>query len=1583
MRIYRLDMTFRRLASMAISASIVATLGSLPVQVAQAADTIQTLATAYLPTISESVDASGFKHPGMGFSKAQLENMRTQVRAQQEPWNTYFNQMLLHSGAAKSITIRNVDSADPTKPRYYGLASQGMNSLFIADSVMAYTQAILYFVTGDETYRANAMRIIRLYAKMDPAQYAYFVDSHIHTGIPLSRMLGAAEILRYTSTQTPALAWTDDDTVQLTNNLVHPVVHIFNSCNCRFMNQHLYTTLAAMSGAIFAQDREEYNKTVEWFTVNKDAVDQGQTGAIKRLFRMVTRNDMTGEEVPPTIQHVEMGRDQAHGAGDIVNAGLISRLLISQGTKVDPVDGTASTAPNAVGPYEFLEDRILNVAEIFSTFMLGHEIPWVPTASHTDEFGTPTIWYKKVSSDYRGRTSQSNWEPFYYYQYVRGLPMEQRAPNYTTFYSKRTSYGWGGNDGGDDFWMLIPAEAAQAEGGKYLVKPITDPVREVEDRFTALDSDAIAMQDGDAKFVRITATPAGSKFVVFSYAAGASNYGLRIRTNGIASIDLYGKDYLLPDTQGQWRYVIFPGNVNDFLPFIVKGSGTQVDIDHINVKSSTLLTPPVFTIGSADLTINSYAGTTLTTTLDCAATDPGAGEVVTYQADNLPQGASFNTTTGAFSWKPTQAGTYAFFVGASDGTTVTMKRVTFVVDADRQAAVDRANAQYKPAAAYVASTLPAYNAAYADMMSVIGSADDAVYFQKLATLRSASAALQELNPLLPDGSLDFTNMFFASDFGTSVRNLIDGNQDSAAGLITDDKDPTRLLVLGMDFGAGFKMAANEFQVQTVAGFPERIGGVAIFGSNDKETWTRLTPVLTTRDDELQTVKVQEDLKTAKFRFMRLHMLEPFKPVYQPWAGLHMAELRIFGTRTETINSLSSVSVSSDQALKKRIVAGNTVKLSFKATEPISNVNVTILGRPATATTIDNLNWTATTVVTGTDVGEIKFRLNYKTAQGLDAEEVLFTTDASSLFIADTSNYIGDLLSIVALKDSSNRSPAELSTMVNRLFDSNLLSGTDFRVNNSGAGGWVMFDFKEGGQATLSKVEVIGNQDNFSSRINGTVVQGSNDTTSWQDISSYAGNTADWQTLTVNGTQPYRYVRMYNANTWFGNMTELRFHGVAVSTNRIASASISSPEAMRNRIVPGNTVNVNFKAKEAINSVNVTIQGQAATVTTADNVNFKATAVMPQGVAVGAVKFAIAYKLQDGKDGLPNTLTSDNTNLVLVDESDVIRNVRSIATLIDTTSGRTAATTLAMVDKLFDSNLGSISDFRLGTNGTGGSITFDFKAGNQVNLSNVEIVNAGSLYPRIKWTVVMGSNDNATWTELTPPTVSTQEWQTLPVSSRVPYRYIRLWNSTAWFGNMSEVRFHGSVHAADTTVPVTTDNAPTEPPIGNATITLTATDASTGIAATYYTVNGGAQQTGNTIALTTSGTHTLVYWSVDWAGNVEPKHTVTVIVRPVDVSTSVKMVQHGTSLNRATGKYVGSVTVTNTSGSALTGPLQLKLSALTAGVTLDNASAYDQGSPYITVPGTLNAGASISVPLTFTNPARSVIGYTPVLYKGSF
>ena len=76
-------------------------------------------------------------------------------------------------------------------------------------------------------------------------------------------------------------------------------------------------------------------------------------------------------------------------------------------------------------------------------------------------------------------------------------------------------------------------------------------------------------------------------------------------------------------------------------------------------------------------------------------------------------------------------------------------------------------------------------------------------------------------------------------------------------------------------------------------------------------------------------------------------------------------------------------------------------------------------------------------------------------------------------------------------------------------------------------------------------------------------------------------------------------------------------------------------------------------------------------------------------------------------------------------------------------------------------------------------------------------------------------------------------------------------------------------AVDTTAPVTTSDAEATY-VTAAAITLTATDAGSGVAATYYKLDGGAQAAGTSITVDRSGAHTLEFWSVDVAGNIETR-----------------------------------------------------------------------------------------------------------------
>lgn len=1124
--------------------------------------------TDYRVVIHETV-SSGFKHPGVGLTKEILENVRTQVLEKKDPWYSYYQAMLVSSSAAKDVTSSNQSAADPSKPGSDAFDSQGINSRFIADGLKAYTQALLYYITGDETYRGNALHIIRIWSQMDPAKYKYFQDAHIHTGIPLNRMVTAAEILRYTSYRTESLKWTEQDTADFTNHLITPVIETFQHDNNHFMNQHTYPLLGAMAGYIFTDNRERYNEGVEWFTVNKTAVDQGINGSIQALFRLVDTDAVTGEKLTtPRVQHVEMGRDQAHGGGDLNNAAILSRLLLAQGTKVDPVKGTVSTANNAVNSYQFLNNRILSAADYFSRYMLGYDTPWTPVTASMDPDGKPLIIYKQLSEMYRGRMVTTNfWDIYFYYKYTEGMNLKKEAPYLTEMFEKRppSNYYYKGNleqawdnvDGGGDFWLYIPKKAG-AEGSKLVPKAQQDSARiDVEERYTAFDKNAATRKDGDVSYIEVKATENGSWLAPLNVAYGDRSkpllVGLRFRTNGPAKLAMSRAmgsapyhTLTLPDTKGEWRYITYDMGIDhvtysqvdpnhSIVYWKVTGPGTKVGIDSLNVKAGQQLTPPVFKAGSGDLERVAYVGAA--TSYDFSATDPGPSDRVTYEAEGPPAGAELDPDTGAFRYKPEQAGTYAFTVTATDGTTVATRNVRFEVAEDRKSAVDAAAANYDANTGYVSSSLERFKQAYADALASIGSASDELFDHKLSDVLQAAKELEPLTPHLSDGSLDYTaGVVVASSFGDYLSSLTDGDDNTFAayGLAAD-------LYHTIDFGSNFKVSADAFQIQGRRSFPERIAGIAVFGSNDGETWTCLTSGTTGLTEDMQRLEVDEAYRQEQFRFLKMQMIAPQSTM------LEVSEFRIEGQRYEIHNDLDSVSIASEHALKQRVVPGDPVRLSFTSKETISQVKVSIQGQEAEVYTDDQRHWTADTVLSDdAPMGNVKFNITYTKADGTPGTPQVLTTDNSKLFVSRNDDII-DVLKTADFIDSTGRATADTLKNVANLFDADASTISDFRLNGGGAGGYIVYDFKEGHQAQLTGVELMARQDSYFSRIKGAVVQGSNDLTEWTALTSPAQSTADWQVLPVDEKEAYRYIRMFNAGTWFGNMAELRLHGTVQSS----------------------------------------------------------------------------------------------------------------------------------------------------------------------------------------------------------------------------------------------------------------------------------------------------------------------------------------------------------------------------------------------------------------------------------------------------
>ncbi|MDQ0920509.1 putative Ig domain-containing protein [Paenibacillus sp. V4I5] len=390
--------------------------------------------------------------------------------------------------------------------------------------------------------------------------------------------------------------------------------------------------------------------------------------------------------------------------------------------------------------------------------------------------------------------------------------------------------------------------------------------------------------------------------------------------------------------------------------------------------------------------------------------------------------------------------------------------------------------------------------------------------------------------------------------------------------------------------------------------------------------------------------------------------------------------------------------------------------------------------------------------------------------GANMEQLAAELDQAELLLVSASTLPAEKITLTSsMVVSSHRSwDKKYDAAQNgwRAFDGNTTTSPDTEFNP----GWILVDLGTGNEKLIGSVKFIP-RTNFQARMNGALIQGSNDGTNFVDLYTISGITQNqWYTMAIPNTTNYRYYRYYSSNG-NANVAELEFYKKVIDRTLL--------DVLKAEV---NVMDENQYSEEKWQ----------------------------------ALKTAI-----DNANALPNTANQGTIDAATADIISALEALNSIPVFtpipaMTTESGTSVTFSVYAVDK------------------DGDALTYS---------SNHLPLGASFVSQQFAWT------------------------PQIPGSYGITFAVYDARGATA---NMTV-----DIQVVDTIAPTTTDDAQQGWANHDVMVNLAASDSGSGVAATYYTLNGGIEQMGTTVNVTKEGTHSLVYWSVDNAGNVEGAHTVTI------------------------------------------------------------------------------------------------------------
>lgn len=547
------------------------------------------LITDYVPEINEVIDEdTGFIHPGIAITKAEIERFQKHIRAGDEPWISEFEMLAADEYSKENPRIFSGDGGgDTTK-----LTSEWRLKNMRYDATTATDQALMYLITGNEKYRENTMKIIRAWYKLRDC-YTSLGSDWIDHGVIAYKMTVAAELMKYSSCENEDLVWTEED-----NEMFIGMLDATNDKYDRYwlwMNQHNICNQGTMASAIFRNDLEAYKTAVVRTSTNPEGGGSkytmtGSGGAITQVFRIVDYDAWNGDKIEPTFVHAEMGRDQGHAYGNVSALATCAMMTYLQGTKVDPETGEMTDAENGVNMFEFADHRLLKGASYIARYNLGYNV--VHPSINVGDI------YVDINDTNRGHYYTICGILYNYYKYYAKADMNQEDLWYLSQMHIRNFPEplYTDNIGIADMLYATDEAAYERDDAVDKRSDATAALLQPEKYTAVLQGEVVTKETEDSIYLNVIPEDGRAQF---AYANGyyppseRNTVRLRVRTRSQVTVTLQNEHLVyapycygvIPNTHGRWETVEFKvqseGNMRQRLYFFTFDTNNAFDIDWV------------------------------------------------------------------------------------------------------------------------------------------------------------------------------------------------------------------------------------------------------------------------------------------------------------------------------------------------------------------------------------------------------------------------------------------------------------------------------------------------------------------------------------------------------------------------------------------------------------------------------------------------------------------------------------------------------------------------------------------------------------------------------------------------------------------------------------------------------------------------------------------------------------------------------------------------------------------------------------------------------------------------------------------